>query len=315
MTAAAAVAIVALWTVAAIPLKGTDRQATQAAPQSVTYVCPMHQHVRTESPGLCPICGMTLVTSDPLDTRDYRLEMTSAPPAPLPNQPARLRLTVRDPDTNAVVRTFATVHEKIFHLFIVSHDLEHYAHVHPEQMDDGSFAIDVTLPRAGYYKVYSDFLPSAGTPQVIPRLVVTKDFDGGLASSMARLVPDAILKKGADGMDVELLLPETLVAGREEKLTFRVTDRATGAEIRDLEPYLGAWGHSLVMSEDTLDFVHAHPLELLPDDAATASGGPMLTFKALLPKAGNYRVWMQIKHRGEVSTAAFTLRVSSPTAR
>ena len=258
---------------------------------------------------------MTLVTSDPLDTRDYRLEMTSSPPAPVPNQTARLRLTVRDPDSNAIVRRFAIVHEKIFHLFVVSHDLEHYAHLHPEQIDDGSFALDVTLPRAGYYKVYADFLPAAGTPQVIPRLLVTKDFDHGLASSSARLVPDMVLRKKVDGMSVDLLLPETLVAGREEKFTYQVTDLASGAAVTDLEPYLGAWGHSLLMSEDTLDLVHAHPIELLAERTTAASGGPTLTFKALLPKAGHYRIWTQIKRRGEVTTAVFTIRVASPTAR
>ena len=281
--------------------------------QGVTYVCPMHPDVRTNGPGMCPRCGMALVTTDPLDMRDYRLEMASTPPAPSPGRSTRLRLTVRDPDTNEVVRNFAVVHEKIFHLFVVSQDLEHYDHLHPEQVEDGSFVLDLTLPRAGYYKVYSDFLPAGGTPQVIPRLLVTHAFTGDLASSAARLVADRTLRKAASGMAVELKLPaEGLVAGREEKFTYKVTDAATGSAITDVEPYLGAWGHSLVMSEDTLDFVHAHPLELLPEGAAPAAGGPTLTFKALLPKPGNYRIWTQLKRRGQVSTVVFTVSVASP---
>jgi hypothetical protein len=287
----------------------------QPVAQTVTYVCPMHPDVRTNGPGTCPRCGMALVTADPLDMRDYRLDLTTTPPAPSPGRAARLRLTVRDPDTGEIVRSFSVVHEKIFHLFIVSQDLEHYAHLHPEQEADGSFVIDVTLPRDGYYKVYSDFLPVGGTPQVIPRPLVTRGFTGDLASSAARLVADRTLKKSVAGMSIELELPgDGLVAGRDEKFVYRVTDASTGAPVSDIEPYLGAWGHSLVMSADTLDFVHAHPIELLPEANAAATGGPTLTFKAVLPKPGNYRVWTQVKRRGEVSTVVFTLAVSSPAA-
>jgi hypothetical protein len=70
------------------------------------------------------------------------------------------------------------------------------------------------------------------------------------------------------------------------------------------------------LSEDTLHYVHAHPVELLPDDPALAHGGPDLTFKAMLPKPGLYRVWTQVKRRGVVSTVSFTIAVASPaTAR
>jgi hypothetical protein len=44
-------------------------------------------------------------------------------------------------------------------------------------------------------------------------------------------------------------------------------------------------------------------------------GGPELTFKATLPESGNYRIWTQIKRRGEVSTAVFTVAVAPPAIR
>ena len=92
-------------------------------------------------------------------------------------------------------------------------------------------------------------------------------------------------------------------------------DAATGAPIADIEPYLAAFGHTLVLSEDTLHYVHAHPVELLPDDRAAAAGGPDLTFKAMLPKPGRSRVWTQLKRRGVVSTVSFTVAVASPAGR
>jgi hypothetical protein len=30
-----------------------------------------------------------------------------------------------------------------------------------------------------------------------------------------------------------------------------------------LQTYLGAFGHTLIMSEDMLDYVHTHPLDIL----------------------------------------------------
>jgi hypothetical protein len=279
-----------------------------------TYFCPMHAHVRLHGPGACPLCRMPLVAADALDARDYRLELTAAPNPPAAGQPFRLRLAVGHPDSDELVRDFALVHERRYHLFVISHDLEHYAHVHPELETDGAFALDVTLPRAGYYKIFSDFLPTGGTPQVIGRSLATRGFDGDLASTAARLVPDKTFTKIAGGVALELQLPaEGLMAGRDEKFVYRLTDASTGAPIRDLEPYLGAWGHSLIMSEDTLSFVHAHPIELLPE-GATTGGGPTLTFTGLLPKAGRYRIWTQIKRRGEVFTVPFTVAVRPSTS-
>ncbi|HXH07661.1 MAG TPA: hypothetical protein VNI83_13850 [Vicinamibacterales bacterium] len=264
---------------------------------------------------------MSLTSADPLDVREYHLELTTTPDPPVSGRPLRLQLVVRDGRTGEIVRDFAIVHEREFHLFVISQDLEHYAHVHPTQERDGSFAIDVTLPRPGPYKIYADFLPRGGTPQVIPRSLVTADFDGDLASATASLHPDPVTVSGArrtlrttvGGIAVELELPpDGLLAGRDETFAYRLTDAATGAPIADLEPYLGAWGHSLILSEDTLSLVHAHPLELLPDENGSAGGGPALTFKALLPKPGRYRIWTQVKRKGEVSTVTFTVAVGSP---
>lgn len=276
------------------------------------FYCPMHPDVTAAAEGRCPRCGMALVPGDPLEAREYLLDMTVSPAAAQPGKPVRVSFTVRDPETRVVVRSFGTVHEKQFHLFVVSHDLEHYDHVHPEMQADGSWAIDLTVPTAGYYKLITDFLPLGGTPQVVPRLLVTTG-PGDLTSARAQLPSRDRLEKTAASMRLTLTLPgDGLVAGRDETLRYHVVDAATGRPVTDLEPYLAAFGHTLVMSEDTLDYVHAHPVEQLPEQATGVSGGPELTFKALLPKPGRYRLWTQLKRNGIVTTANFTVEAASP---
>lgn len=286
--------------------------------QAALFYCPMHPEVTAAAGGTCVRCAMALVPGDPYDMREYRLEVETTPRAPKAGEPVRLRMTVKHPSTRALVQGFATVHEKPYHLFVISHDMESYDHVHPEEQSDGTWAVEVTLPKAGDYRLFSDFLPLGGAPQVIARNITTAGFAGDLMSSHASLVPDRNLRKTVDGMAVTLTLPdEGLVAGREEPLRYRLEDAGTGAPLTDLEPYLGAFGHALVMSEDTLNYVHAHPVELLPHTGAdeVPPGGPTLTFKALLPKPGSYRVWTQIKRRGQVSTVPFTISVGSPATR
>jgi hypothetical protein len=276
----------------------------------------MHPDVVARTAGSCPRCGMALTLADPYDAREFLVEVAATPAAPRAGVRTRLRLTVREPATHKVVHDFVAVHEKPYHLFVISQDLEHYDHVHPQPRADGSLAIDVVLPKPGFYTLYSDFLPLGATPQVISTTIATAGFSGALASGRARLVPDAALTKTVGGMRVTLTLPpEGLVAGRDEKLQYHVADAASGAPIVDIEPYLAAFGHTLVLSEDTLHYVHAHPLEWLPDGGRPPAGGPDLTFKALLPRPGRYRVWTQLKRRGIVSTVSFTVAAASPTVQ
>lgn len=287
-----------------------------ASPQTTTvYFCPMHPDVTSKTPGTCNKCSMLLIAGDPWNEREYLLEVQTTPAAPKPGVPVRFRLVILDPDSRRPVTGFTVVHDKRYHLFVVSQDLQHFAHIHPEQQEDGSWTIEHTLPQPGYYRIYSDFLPMGGTPQILARTLATGGYDGDLSSSVPKLVPDRSLVKEVDGMTVKFTIqPASIVAGRMVKLRYDLTQK--GAPITDLEPYLAAWGHTLVLSEDAVEYVHAHPIEYLPMDKPELKGGPTVTFDALFPKPGRYRVWTQFKRRGVVSTTWFTVEaVAEPAVR
>jgi hypothetical protein len=278
-----------------------------ATPQtSIVFFCPMHPDVTSQIPGQCIKCSMALVAGDPWNEREYVVDIQTSPAAPKAGAPIRFRINILDPDSRKPVTDFAVVHDKRYHLFVVSQDLKHFAHIHPEQQTDGSWIIDHTLPQPGYYRIYSDFMPVGGTPQILARTLVTGGYDGDLASSTASLVPDTSLVKQTEDMTVKLSVePSTILAGRVVKLRYDLTDNET--PVKDLEPYLAAWGHTLVLSEDGEEYVHAHPIEYLPADVADPHGGPEVTFDALFPKPGRYRIWTQFKRKGTVTTTTFVV--------
>jgi hypothetical protein len=202
------------------------------------------------------------------------------------------------------------VHDRLFHLFVVSRDLKEFAHIHPERLGDGSFVIEHTLPRAGHYMLFCDFMPVGGGPQFVAAPLVTAGFDGDIASAAPNLKEDESFVKTVDGVKLELLAERRkLIAGEESDMLFRFEDAATGQPLRDLQRYLGAFGHAMMLSEDMQDYVHAHPEEMLEGTSITSGGGPDLTFHALFPKPGHYRIWLQFQRNEKVSTVPITVRV------
>lgn len=270
-----------------------------------TYTCPMHPGVKADHPGACPVCGMALAADEP-HAGGYRLEVQSRPATVLPKHPFELALTVRDTATNTTVSDFAVVHERPFHVFVVREDLGHYEHVHPEPAGDGRWVVELSLPDPGRYKVYADVMPVGGRSQVLVQslTVGTGDWPPPIT-----LVADSGERKTVGSLTAELVLPDgRLVADREQSLRYRLTDAQTGRPVKDLQPYLGAWGHTLIISKGTEHFVHAHPAEEVDRDG----GGPELTFHARFPEPGLYRVWTQFRRDSVVETVVYTVDVSAP---
>jgi hypothetical protein len=123
-----------------------------------------------------------------------------------------------------------------------------------------------------------------------------------------------VLAKAADGVKVEITNERsTILGGEEVDLVFKFSDAKTETPINDLEKYLGAWGHLVILSEDMTEYVHAHPREeTQPDPNAPVTGGPEVLFDALLPKPGRYRAWLQFQRNGKLSTVSFTFAAPRP---
>jgi hypothetical protein len=249
---------------------------------------------------------MTLVDTTSVIPGRHGLDVKWRHGAPRAGEPARLRLSVERPGTNERVSEFEDVHERPFHLFVVSWDLEHFAHVHPVLQPDGAMEVATVLPRPGAYQLYADFLPAHGFPQLLQQSVFTEGVSP-VSVAPARARASAIDREVREGVDRGLRIriePARLVAGRVEVVAATFEDAASGAPLADLEPYLGAWGHALIVSADLADAVHSHPVTPL-----TSPGGPRIFFSQRFPRPGYYRMWIQVQRRGEVATVPFTLHV------
>ena len=259
------------------------------------YVCPMDPDVRSASPGNCSRCGMKLVFGV-ADSEEYPLVLTTTPQKVLAGEKVRLSMEVLDPGTGKRVTKFETVHERLFHLFIVGSDLQYFVHDHPKADGKGSFVYETSFPKPGMYRLLGDYYPSSGSPQLEPRTI----FAAGPANEPvqfreATLASDAGPRKGAN-TTVELTLdPAKPVAGQPLRL-FLTLNTGDG-----LQKYLGAWAHMLAASDDLIDMLHEHP--------ANATGGPQMEFDLTLPRARTYRVWVQFQRSDTVNTVAFNVPV------
>lgn len=279
---------------------------TQAIHSTARYVCPMHAHIGADDPGTCWICGMALEPNRPprpsgqLHDPEYRLDMALSPAAPVANQPVGLALTLRQTQGNTLIKALETVHTKKLHLIIASRDLSFFDHVHPDEGPDGTYRLDYTFPHGGEFDLYADLTPT-GTRNQVFRLPVMVQ---GTPAPSAPLHESAAAGRLVGEYRVGLTAsPLPLKANDEATLTFTLS--RDGKPVTDLEPYLGAGGHCVVLSEDTKDYLHSHPLEL-PGGAAT---GPQVTFHTRFPRSGLYKVWGQFQHQGKVLVADFVVRV------
>jgi len=261
------------------------------------FWCPMHPDVRSPGEGTCPLCGMALVPIPEPVFGDYGMDVDFAASGP---GRGRLTLHLREPATSHVATSFTTIHERLLHLFIVSRQLDVFQHVHPKLQPDGSFVLDVEVPRPDAYTLIADFYPAGGTPQMLQATWITPDYRGSPFPDASSVVLD-FMPKTVGTIEVSFRTAR-LSAGSENTLSFTVADARTGAPVTDLQPYLGAPAHLLILSTDLADVVHSHPSDL-------ASRGPRVEFNAVFPRSGRYKMWVQFQRDGSVVTAPFVMDV------
>ncbi len=210
--------------------------------------------------------------------------------------PLRFRIVGRD---GSPITEYTKEHGKDLHLIVVRRDLVGYQHLHPTLRPDGQWVAEVDLSAAGQYRAFADFTPAGSEPLTLGADISAS---GGYE---AKPVPEPARTVRVG--DYTVRLDGELVAGETSPLTLSVSKN--GEPVRDLQPYLEAYGHLVALRDGDLAYLHVHP-DGAPGDGSTEPG-PRIRFFAEVPSTGTYRLFLDFKHDGAVRTAGFTMNAGS----
>jgi hypothetical protein len=223
------------------------------------------------------------------------LMVSTEPAAIKPGEPAKLYLMIHD-TTGAMVKDFETVHEKMLHLIIVRDGLGQFAHIHPEFDRAGNITATFTFPTPGKYRLYADHKPKGRGPAT----AIAEVNVAGTPPPSPELVPNSPGRVKTDGLVADIAF-ENAKAESAVRLSFTLFD-AAGKPVADMQPYLGAMGHLVVLSADGRQYVHSHPLEKKSPSGA-------IEFEAHFPHPGIYKGWGQFRRSGIIHDVPFVVRV------
>jgi hypothetical protein len=255
------------------------------------------------------------------------LEWRSKPAVPKAGIPALWSLKVlnakhKEGEEMKGFRTFEAPRGVAMHLFIVSRDLSHYAHMYPEPRDYGNFLVRPVLPQPGSYQFFVDYAPIDSFPiwqsqkflvqpgsdtASIPaqrKLILTPVQNGWLQTkAFARPEQSFAPEPNAPAYLVKLKA-DSLAAGAPTTLTARVLD-SNGAPVKDLVSHLEGAAYGVAISQDGINFVR---LDAAPKNAAKPEE---VRFEATFPTVGIYKLWLETRRDENVIIAPFVVKVQT----
>ncbi len=189
-------------------------------------------------------------------------------------------------------------HEKKMHFLMVRDDMTGFQHTHPEYAN-GKWSVKTASIEQGEYQLYVDIAPEE-EKAIVLRVPVTI---GGQTVTKNFPTPNTDLSAQDSAYRAVLTTDGILKTNEHNTLTFSVT--SNGQPIKNIDPYLGAYGHVVLLRHnDPDDFFHVHPItENKPVDGK-------VQFEAQFPVKGRYTLYAQFNIGGSVKTFPITLDVN-----
>jgi len=228
-------------------------------------------------------------------------------------------------------------HEHLMHLFLIrSPGGDAFVHLHPLQTASNGFNTRLPAMPAGDYRLFADLTYESGFSETLTNTLhiaespvagpsdAPTDADDSFDLS-APVPPGPVTLPG--GFTLTPKFSEKLGVNQETTLRFELNG-ADGSPAL-LEPYLGMYGHLIIMRENGDVFTHLHPLGSIsmasqklfaerehagylanqPLELLCAPASRALSFPFAFPKAGRYQIWLQVKLGGQVRTVGYAVMV------
>ena len=223
-----------------------------------------------------------------------QLILSSTPEPPRSDEAVELRIMLHDA-SGQMIKEFEPTHTKLAHLIIVREGLDEFFHLQPTVDETGNMTVTHTFAIGGSYFVFLDHKP-AGKPPATAQAKLVVEGDSPPAPSLEPDVPGTI-----EGEGLQAKVSMRASADKSQVVSFQVQD-TNGESVNDLQPYLGAMGHLVVLSADGGQYVHAHPLtESAPDGN--------VEFEVHFPGPGTFKGWGQFQRGGKVFTIPAVIQV------
>jgi len=131
-------------------------------------------------------------------------------------------------------------HEKLMHLILLRDDVTGFQHIHPEYKD-GRWTVKTTVANQGQYQMYVDVEPKEESPVTL-RVPLTI---GGVTQQAQFPTVSANMATTLGGIQTTLQAASPLKTKEHTTLTFALTQN--GKPVTQIDPYLGAFGHVVVL--------------------------------------------------------------------
>ncbi|MFM9943986.1 MAG: heavy metal-binding domain-containing protein [Bacteroidia bacterium] len=261
------------------------------------FACPMHPEVTGKEGDKCPKCGMDLEHNDNAGKSDgntYKMAFTSNPATIEAGKQTVLSLTPKIEGKEKEQVPLDVEHEKKIHFIMVSNDLGWFDHQHPEYNATGSYDLPYTFQSGGNYILFADYKPTGGAHQV-EKITVNVN---GSPSKTSKWTESRIVSK-VDGYVVKFINGNEMKSGIMGHINISIEKDGKSIKPDELEKYLGANAHIVMIGEEDKEYLHVHPeAEEFPIHAHT-----------MVSKPGIYRMWVQFQTNGKVHTADFVIIV------
>jgi hypothetical protein len=236
------------------------------------------------------------------NTNPQTLSVKPILPNQLTGQPTRLWFYCRDAKTGQPLEHLTIVHEKPAHMFMVNQDLSQFQHVHPQLVTPGWFSLEASLLPRDNYRVFLQLTTPQGGAQLHQVAFNTGTPIAAKPALSTIMLPDSQRPKTVDGITYTI---HQLPTRTGQMAMFTVDASKNGQPVKQLQPFLGAAAHGVIISADRQQFAHVHPMDV----ATNGFYASPVMFHTQLEHPGMYKVWVQTQIEGRIRTVDWVFNV------